>query len=901
VALPVTDNLKQRLKNSEIQPTTVAKIDGYATLLTNVLIKEYIRVGDPDLYVGNDWQIGGFSVLADQKSYLSLDAGTTTRISQKIDPSRGAGTSVSTMTLAILDFNAQITELVSPDQILTDMLGRRITIFFGEKESAWPEDYNVVFRGIVQSVKAGPNVVYLNLSNTEEKKRISALSRKTSELSANVNYKSVTYQDNLFKNKEDVQNLITITYIGGGTSGSEIVTVGGFTITVQIQNGVSSAGNIKKKIENNPDANQLVTVKTINSSTLQTIGSTTLGSDTVASVLDASNFITPADVLETFISCEDELIKYTGIAGNDFTGISRGENNSVSAFHETEKTVDQVVKITDNGINVALKLMLSQGPTYYAENLAAKSIQNYSPSIIIDNAIFFNGIDLVTDYGVAEGDLVTVTGATFGANNVTDSIVQEVGLIDNGSYLVVSDNLTNEPSTSAVVKIKSQYNTLPIGFGMLPNEVDIAQHHYIRDTYLPTFNLPIYTKEITDGKSFLEQHVYRAMTCFSVSRKGRSSVAYTVGPLPTYEVVTLDTSTVENPEKLSVERSLNENFFNQVQYDYDYDPVTGKYLTRKNYPESVDKTQIDVNAKPFLIQSQGIRTTEDGATISSRGADRLLRRYQKAAEFIKGINVNYSVGYQLENADVVVVDYSSLKLADYESGTREGPLKLMEIQNKTTDNKTGEVLIDVVNTTFGVGDRYGLISPSSKVGTGSTTSKVILQKSWSTKAFQKESKKWTGYLDQKIIIHDENWTVVYETYLRGFDSNDPQGMSIDPIAVAPSFDWIIQCPDYPSSTDQKELAFWKQRHAFLSPRVAVVAGVSNVRFTVSALDVVKFFIGSAVRVHNYAFTVDSPDRVVTEIIGNDIVVNKTLGFIPSSSEVVDLIGFPDKQQAYRVV
>jgi hypothetical protein len=55
-------------------------------------------------------------------------------------------------------------------------------------------------------------------------------------------------------------NNITIEYIGGGTNGSEIVTVSGEAIQVQIEDGVSTAQNIKNAIEANVDANTLVGV-----------------------------------------------------------------------------------------------------------------------------------------------------------------------------------------------------------------------------------------------------------------------------------------------------------------------------------------------------------------------------------------------------------------------------------------------------------------------------------------------------------------------------------------------------------------------------------------------------------------------------------------------------------------
>jgi len=906
VAQVLTDNLRQDILRPDVSPLIVAKIDGYPFLLGNIQIYEFIRIGDPGLFVGNDWNIGGIRPIDNQKTYLSFDQGTTTKISQKIDPSKGVGTSVTQMTLALLDYNEEMSQLVSPGTYFPDILGRRVTIFAGTKDTSFPEDYNPIFRGVIQSLSSNPTTIFLNLNSTEEKKRVSALPRIQSETASGFDYKSVQFQDILFKNREDVQNLITINYLNTGTAGSETVTLsgGGFTIDVSMQSGVSTASQIKKAIENTPASNQLVTLKiTLDSANPQTSGTAALNTASVLSLVDASQFLEPVDILETLFTCEDELIQYTAVSGNTLTGCTRGVDGSVAAFHDIEKTVDQVARLTDNGINVALKLMLSQGPAYYVENLPVVSVQYYTPAITIDNAIFFDGIDVMTDYGVVPGDLITVTGSVVPGNNITDSIILDVSLVNNGSYIVVADNLATEGTSVAVVKIKSQFNTLPFGFGMRPSEVDIDQHLFIRDTYLTTLPMSFDVKDISDGKTFLEKQVYLPMNCISVLRKGRSSIVYTVGPMPNYEVVPFDTTTVENPEQLKVERSLNENFINQIQFDYDYDVVSGKYLTRKNYPDVVNTATIDILAKPLLIQSQGLRTDSDALIITERSAERWLNRYERGAEYIKGVKVIFSRGFPLENGDIVAVDFADLKLTDYDEASRSGNIKLMEIQNYVLDYKTAEVTVDLVNTTFGVGDRFGVISPSSLVGTGSTTTKVILQKSWSTKPYQTESRKWTtgGYVNQQIIIHSEDWSTVYTTFIRGFDNNDPQGMLVDVLPAPPASGWIIQCPDYPSDMDQSNLAFWKQRHAFFSPRVSVVVGVSTTRFTVAALDVTKFFVGSIIRVHNFSFSVDSPEVEVIEINGNDIIVDLSLGFVPTNQELVDLIGFPDKQQSYRVV
>ena len=904
MALPVTDSADQASKKTQVTPNLVLKIDGYDRIFGSVQISKYIRIGDPDLYIGDDWVIGGYSLLDNQSPYFSFNSGSTTKITQKLDPSRAAGSSVSSMVVALVDKNEEISELISPGKILPDMLGRRATVFMGFADTAWPEDYNIIFQGFFTSYESGAGTINLILSNPEEKKRSPIFNRKTAKLTANMNYRSAQFQDIFYQNRDDVTNLVTVTYDPGGTAGSEVVTATGTNIHVQIQNGVSTASQIKKAIENSPISNQLVTAKIEGSSSnTQNTGTTTLNQDLTATVDDTSLFVNevPSEGFETYIKIDSELIKYTGKTLTSFTGCSRAQLYSSGALHKTDDDAESVYRLQGNGIDLALRTMLSQGPTYFIENYAITSIRNYDPIIVIEDAIFFNK-NLEQDYGIAVGDKVTITGASVPANNVTDSIIIEIGLTDNGSYLVLSDDMFTELTTGAVMSVKSQFNVWPVGMAMLPKEVDIAQHIFTRDTYLPNFPLDVYVADVTNGKDFLEQQLYLPMACFSVPRKGRSSVAVHVGPLPVNDLVMLDDTSVLNPGALKVTRSASEQYANEINYGVDFDPVTDKYKRVLSYSNDEAKTRIGLGAKEIKIQSYGLRTTSNADLLTSQAANRLLQRYALGAEFIKGVKVKFGTGFKVEIGDIIAVDYGALQLTDSNTGTRSGEIKLMEVQNKIIDNKTGEISVDVVNTIFGIGDRFGLISPASQVDVGSTTTKIKLKKSWSTKSFQKESNKWRIYIGQKVLVHSLDWTITGETNIVGFDDGSPQGMIVSPpLSFSPLENYIIQAPNFPNSTDQRELAFYKLRHAFFSPQVQVVSATSQTEFDVSPSDVGRFFIGSQVRVHNYAYTDDAPEAEVTAITGNTITVDTPTGFTINSSHYVDLIGFPDQSNAYRII
>ena len=53
--------------------------------------------------------------------------------------------------------------------------------------------------------------------------------------------------------------------------------------------------------------------------------------------------------------------------------------------------------------------------------------------------------------------------------------------------------------------------------------------------------------------------------------------------------------------------------------------------------------------------------------------------------------------------------------------------------------------------------------------------------------------------------------------------------------------------------------------------------------------------------HNVDFTVNAEETFVSEIIGNNIKTEDDLGFTPTNNEVVNLIGFNDKGEPYRIL
>jgi hypothetical protein len=45
-----------------------------------------------------------------------------------------------------------VTQLITPGEIVDDILQRKCLVYYGFAGTAWPEDYTVIFRGVVTDI-----------------------------------------------------------------------------------------------------------------------------------------------------------------------------------------------------------------------------------------------------------------------------------------------------------------------------------------------------------------------------------------------------------------------------------------------------------------------------------------------------------------------------------------------------------------------------------------------------------------------------------------------------------------------------------------------------------------------------------------------------------------------------
>lgn len=738
MSLELTEKARLASESNNLTPNLVFDIEGVTDKYGAIPILKLIRIGDPGLLIGDDWVIGGSSLLEDQVTAVTFD-GSSTTINQKLDIDKGSGSSVSQMAIALVDIDEEITRLISPGEIVDDVLGRKCTVWLGFGQTNFPDDYIRVFRGIIDEVSALPGKITFQLSHPDQKKRQEIFIKGESKLNG---------------------------AIGSGDATITVDSTSSFFAPITGPDGLEDSS------------------------------------------------------IQYGFRIDDEIVFYTGISGNQFTGCTRGALNTLAVAHSDDTDVEAFIRITGNAIDLALKILLSGWNGPYEENLALTNFNLLGDLSSVPNSIFFFGVDVSDQYGVIAGDYITTTGATAGANNVTLKQISEVVKTDDGSYIVVDDvTFVDETTSSAVIDFRSQYDTFNPNCGMAlhNNEVDIAQHESIKRMFLSSLEYDFYIRDSIKAKDFLEQQIYFPAAAYSLPRKSRASVGFHIGPVPGSDIQVLDKTTVVNASKLAIRRAVNRNLYNTIIYQYEERTLEeDKYARGRTTIDFSSRTQIPVGSKALVIPAKGIREVLSGASQATSLSNRRLKRYKYAAEFIEGVQVTFGSSVSVEIGDIVLVDLADLKIADTKNATRAGQPRLFEVYNKTLDIRTGKPVYSLVDTGYSTVSRYSKMSPASRIDTGSTSTLLRLKIGANSIFGSNEGKKWSRYLGASVRVRSDDFTTRNDTSTILSVSGNTVTLA-SALSFTPSVDDTLTFVNYNEMPDNKVSQIIKLNYGFMVP------------------------------------------------------------------------------------
>lgn len=620
-------------------------------------------------------------------------------------------------------------------------------------------------------------------------------------------------------------------------------------------------------------------------------------------------------IVRTYLRIDDEAMEYgpLGITSDTlFTVLSRGGSHSLGttpASHDIDSTVSNGIQLGgnvagENCITLVLKILLSgwDGPCE-----TGVSIVTFAPSGDTSAFQFASSLDAKIDLGLTVGDYFYITDAGNPSNDLNGIITGIVSLNDRDQIVQTDQTFVFETNSPAVVAFRSKYDTLPITAGAKcrMRDVDVETLEMVRHLYFTsgTSNMQFYYDSPMDAKEVIDTDIFLPIGAYGISRFGRISMSIAKPPLPGIgKLVELNWTNVLEPDKITTTRaSNNRNFFNLITFEYDQDPISKSFETIEQFLDT-NSLNLFNQTSVLPISAPGLKSALGGKTIAERRGRALLNRYKNCAILIN-LKVNWSVGSLIEVSDIVLLrDEGHLKIMNYETGERNLGVQLFEVINRNYNIPEGNVDLTVLGGLgFNVDSRFGLYSPSSVIGAGSTSSNLVIIPSYGQTLLSNEVAKWAPFVGQKVFVHSTDYTTRsgQTTFVR-FNTTNPSTLDLDPpLGFTPQAGDILDIPVYPNGTDKNEDATYKLLYAHQSPSVPVVTGLSSTQFTVGAGDVGKFTVGNVVIVRNADYSVQSNEIKVTDITGVTITVASSLGFTPSSANTVEGIGYHDGTAFYR--
>jgi hypothetical protein len=891
------------------QLNVVVEIEGLPFYFSIIPTYKKIRYGDADLTYGDGAVYGGLRERTDVYPYLSTNSSLS--ISQKIEPEQGRG-SASTMSFEFVDYEGFMTKVMSPGQYLDEPLGGKLLkVWLGYQNSSFKEDYFVVYRGYITGITSSPTKIMLQTTDSFYKLKQQCFLMPTTKVRPHeetfdpVNVDTVTGYFAIPGGNSYglgmVLNFINPLGLPGGLAPATdyyVVTSnpGNFRISATYNGAVlvpssGGTGTTTAVLKNTgPDSTFLPVYKT------DGLTNKIIGPD---GVIDAG--------LKTYVRVNDEFLEYQKDSfGTDFITVSRAGLGTVQTGHDVEAECVNVITIQGNIIDNSLKIMLSGWDGTWINNISLYSFNDTGDitlGIEANTICLPDTIDAVDDYGLATGDYLYITGsASNDGTYILDALGSARGYPNNLLFVqkVGGGGTVTENPTLGKMAIRSQFDVYPVNCGMQLRgvDVDVVTWQNNRSDFAGQADnefLNLITQP-QDAKSYIEKEYLLPSGGYGITRFGRISSQYTKPPLASESLQILNIDTIIEPQNIAIQRALNtRKFWNEVQYFLDYSFLNDDYTTLSDNldTDSLNKTTV---SQVLPIQARGLRTSLGADSFISRRAGYILRRYGPVAQEIK-IKTNWRTASLIQAGDsVALYDNGELKLSNFATGERDLGYQLFEVIDWALDIKTGTASLTLLGSTgYQVSDRFATISPSSIVGTGSTINRVRITDSYGALYPNNESQKWAPLVGDKIAVRSADYTTYEETELIGIDPIDPYILILNPgLSFVPSAGMIVDCAEYPTSTDQAEQARSKLLFAFQDPSLSVVSGTSQTVFDVSPSDALILNIGLPVLVRANDWSYASVEAKVVSITSGTIVtVDTALGFTPAAGDIVELVGFKD--------
>lgn len=325
---------------------------------------------------------------------------------------------------------------------------------------------------------------------------------------------------------------------------------------------------------------------------------------------------------------------------------------------------------------------------------------------IDDEVVSYTGKTATTFTGLLRGQLGTVAAA-----HAINAAVVNLAVLQGNPITLALQILT-----STGLGTNGPYDVLPacVGLSIDQTLVDIARFEQERNRWVNSLTFKFEESETTSGKAFLEEQIYTFTNAYPIEdNKGRISMKVYAPPLPTGILESLDDTNMTGPPTFKGNVLAN-NFFNEVDLQYDFDFLSGGFLSRTLFEDANSQvtfgTPGNPNVRTASYSSRGMRTAITLQNRIDRFGSRFLKRFAIPSPVL---NVRTLFKKTLvEVGDIVAV--TSAFIPNLATGKMGLANQLMEVVERAPSFETATFTFTVLNTGYTYGRKYAAISPSSK-------------------------------------------------------------------------------------------------------------------------------------------------------------------------------------------
>lgn len=623
---------------------------------------------------------------------------------------------------------------------------------------------------------------------------------------------------------------------------------------------------------------------------------------TTIPVTSTIDIIPNRDTATTLFRVGEEIMELVSIDSGTQITVLRGQQATPPTAHDDESSIDSIQQLVGEPLDLALKLMLSNEDNSYFNSLDIPTTTNFvsitQPNI---NGFVFDYFDIESRTGLVIGDSILLsTGVNAGTYTISG-----FGTLNDGSFIEVEETLITDNPYVGDFQYRSQFNVLPDGCGMLPNNVDVTSHLAIKrqfpSTFVPyTFQLK---ETIDNAKEFLDQQVYFPQGLYTINRAARSSVKLVTPPFTTDIVPTIDVNNIVNISDLRQRRSLHKYLYNIIRYDYDPDIIEDKFLTKDIILSNDSLNRIKGGKKQMKIESKGLRRSTSTTLTLTQITQRVIDRYKFAPTYFSKIQVKYSDGFMLEVGDVLPFGGLASKIVNLNTGLRGTQEQLYEVINKSLNIESGEITIDLLATSFSIRSRNAVTSLTSGISDTSTSTAIKINTIIDAGEYDNETEKWLPFVGQNIRVYKDDYTEDETVVLNSFNPSDITEMIVTPaLTFTPTSSHFVGIPEYNNTSSDIDNDY-KIQFVHLDAKVEISVVIDNISFEVSTP--LNLAVGSEIYVHSPNYTRDSfitgVVHTIVSIVGDIVTLDTALDFTPQVGDFVEFSDFLDEGFPYSII